>query len=298
VSTSPPESAGTDIEAIRREDPRFPALLARASRATRILYVAGGADRLQRLLREPTVAIIGSRAASDYGMEMAHGLARGLAASGVTVVSGLADGIAAAAHAGAVEIAGPTVTVMPGGLDVCYPASARALYRRVRRVGCAISEQPRGTKVSRWRLVARTRLIVGLAHMVIVVEGDDGPGALAPARVAEATGKIVAAVPGRATSPLARGPHALLMNGAPLVRNAQDALDALYGVGAKSAPALGVTPEARLQAVLDQVGAGRDTLAKLTADGTEPAETLLALAELELAGALVRGDGGRYLVRV
>ncbi len=107
---------------------------------------------------EPTVAIVGARAASDYGMEVAHGLARGLAASGVTVVSGFAEGIAAAAHAGALEARGPTVTAMAGGVDVCHPASRRALYRRLRETSCALAELPCGAAAA--QLVphgARTR---------------------------------------------------------------------------------------------------------------------------------------------
>src|ERR1700704_4502322 len=126
-----------------RHDPRFPAALARMRGAPRVLYVMGGperdnlagspepvgVERLERLLGQPAVAIVGSRKATDYGMETTRGLARGLAASGVTVLGALADGIAAAAHLGALEVDGPTVTVMPGGADVCYPASRRALHK-------------------------------------------------------------------------------------------------------------------------------------------------------------------------
>jgi DNA processing protein len=289
--------APADVEAICRHNPRFPMALALAPGAPRVLYVAGGVERLQHLLREPTVAIVGSRKATDYGMETARGLARGLAASGVTVLSALAEGIPVAAHLGALEVDGPTVTVMRDGVDVCYPASCRALYERVREVGCAVSELPCGCRARRWSHVIRTRIVVGMAQMVIVVEAEEQPVALAPARMAEALGRTVAAVPGRVSSPMSQGPHALLAQGAHLVRGAQDALDALYGVGAKQAPAQKIPLTAPLRVVLEQVGGGRDTLAKLLAAGGDSEETIVALAELELSGALVRGDGGRYLPR-
>jgi DNA processing protein len=286
-----------DRAAIPRSDPRFPAALAQIGNPPRALYVAGGVDRLERLMSEPAVAIVGTRKATDYGMESARGLARGLAASGVTVLSALAEGIPAAAHMGALEVDGPTVTVMPGGADVCYPASRRALYERVREVGCAVSEQPWGAGISRWSHAVRTRIVVGMARMVIVVEAEESPAALSPARLAEVLGRTVAAVPGRVSSPVSEGPHALLARGAHLVRGPQDALDALYGVGAKQAPVKKTPLPSSLQQVLEQVGSGRDTLGKLTAAGCQADETIVALAELELTGALVRGDGGRYLPR-
>jgi DNA processing protein len=273
--------------------------------APRVLHVAGGAQRLARLLDEPVVAIVGARAASDYGMEVAHALARGLAASGVTVLGALAEGIGAATHEGALHVDGPTVTVMPGGLDVCYPAGRRALYRRIREHGCAISEHPPGVPTSRWCHPLRARILAALAQLTIVVEAEEQPGALAAAHLAQASGGLVGAVPGRVGSPLAAGPHALLTEGAGLVRSAEDALDLLYSVGARptasppappppAAPAL----DERLRAVLDQVSTGRDTLEKLTGTGVHMQETALALAELELRGALGRGDGGRYVRRL
>ncbi len=283
------------VEVICRHAPHYPDILREAPEAPRTLHVAGGADRLRELLGEPAVAILGTRRATDYGMETARGLARGLAASGITVVSALAEGIAAAAHMGALEVGGPTVTVMPGGLDVCYPATRRSLYARVREAGCAISELPCGSSPRRWCHTARTRIVVGATQMVIVVEAEDHPAALEPARLAEALGRTVAAVPGRVSSPVSRGPHALLAAGAQLVTDPQDALDALYGAGARQAAATPAPAEPQLRAVLEQVGAGRDTVAKLSASGAQPQDTLVALADLELVGALVRGDGGRYL---
>jgi DNA processing protein len=268
---------------------------ARVGGTPNMLHVAGGIARLRELLAEPAVAIVGTRAASDYGMEVAHGLARGLAAAGVTVVSGLAEGIPAAAHAGALEANGPTLTVMPGGVDVCYPATRRALFRRLRESACIISELPCGCHGGGWAHTARTRIVTALADMVILVEAGERPVELLGAHLAWATGRAVAAVPGRVTAPAARGPHTLLMRGAQLVRDPQDALDALYGMGVRRAPSRRPGLEPRLRAVLEQVGSGRDTLAKLTARGSPHQDTIVALAELELLGAVTRGDGGRYV---
>jgi DNA processing protein len=193
-----PGDQALQVEALHREDARYPAALARCSGAPAVLHVAGGAQRLQQLLESGAVAIAGTRRASDYGMETARGLARGLAASGVTVIAAMADGIAAAAHMGALEAAGArTVTVMPGGLDVCYPASRRTLYERVRTQGCAVSELPCGVKPRRFSDVTRRRILAALAQLVIVVEAEQQPSTLFEARFAQQLGRTVAAVPGR-----------------------------------------------------------------------------------------------------
>jgi DNA processing protein len=291
-------SGASDLpETLNSDDPHFPAALRGARGAPKELHVAGGIERLERLLREPAVAVVGTQKATDYGMETARGLARGLAASGVTVLGALAEGIAAAAHMGALDVRGPTVTVMPGGLDICYPASRRSLYERLLEVGCAISQAPGGCRPLRWSYAARTRTLVRLARLVIVVEADTRPGDLQAARLAQRLDIPVGAVPGRVSSPVSRGSHALLAEGAHLVRDAQDALDALCGVGARRAPHHAPPSEPELSRILDDIGAGRDTLAKLTASGASPQATLTAITELELTGAIVRGDGGRYLPR-
>jgi len=289
------------VQRICRHDQRYPAALLEGPGAPRMLHVAGGGvQRLGELLREPAVAVVGSRAPSDYGLEVAHALGRDLAATGVTVISGLADGIAAAAHEGALDAGGPTLTVMAGGVDVGRPASRRALHRRLLQTGCAIAELPCGNGPGGWYGAARGRIVAALARLVIVVEASDEPGELIHARIARGRGRLLGAVPGRVLSPLAAGPLSLLRDGAVLVRGAQDALDALYGVGERRAEATeGVEQRGRLQprlrAVLDRVAAGEDTLGKLLAGGSGREALLVALAELELGGHLVRGDGGRYL---
>jgi DNA processing protein len=284
------------VQRICHHDPRFPAAL-RGAGAPRMLHIAGGLERMRALLGEPTVAIVGTRRASDYGMEVAYGLARGAAASGITVVSGLAEGIAAAAHQGALQAGARTVTVTAGGVDRASPASWRDLHRRIAAEGCALAELPCGAAARGWCDIARARIVAALARAVVVVEAHEHPAELLHARLAGAAGTIVAAVPGRVSAPAARGPHTLLREGAVLVRDPQDVVDAIYGVGVRAA-ASRPAPGGRRQAVLDRVGAGNDTVAKLTAGDAPASEVLVALAELELGGAVARGDGGRYVVCV
>jgi DNA processing protein len=271
-----------------------------------MLHIAGGSHRMTALSEQPTIAIVGTARPTDYGMEMARDLARGLGASGLTIVSGLANGIAAAAHAGALEARAPTVTVMAGGVDVIVPAGRRGLYEQASARGCAMAELPCGHPVRRWCEVARARSIAALADLTIVVEAGEDTSELRVARAAQALGRRVAAVPGRVTSPASIGANALLMAGARLVRGPADALDLLYGLGDRRADPSPAQPGAsagakplqpRLRAVLEQVGAGMDTPGKLASAGANPDQAMQALSELELMGLLGRGDGGRYVPR-
>jgi DNA processing protein len=265
--------------------------------APRALSVRGGLERLFKAHDEAVVAIVGTRRATDYGMETARDLARGLAACGVTVASGLCDGIPAAVHLGALEAEGSTFTVMAGGLDRCSPAWCGTLYRRIIAGGCAISEAPDNLRPRYWGVLARARTLALCAQLVIVVEAEERPSELACACVAQTLGKPVAAVPGRLSSPASSGANSLLMSNAQLIRGPQDALDLLYGVGMHKAPEPAIEIKPRLRRVLDRVGSGEDTLAKLTARGSESDGIALTLIELELQGLLLRGDGGRYVTR-
>jgi DNA processing protein len=296
------------VETTCRHRESWPRALVGTPGGACVLHFSGGHERLRGLTREDAVAIVGSGRASDYGLEMARSLARGLAVSGITVVSGFAEGISAAAHGGALEANGRPIAAMAGGADVCKPAARRELYERVRARGCVVAELPCGFRERRWCGLARTRTMTGLAAVTVVVEADGGARELAPARVAQSLGRTVAAVPGRVTSRTAQGTCALLMQGAPLVRDAGDVLDLLAnaypaegprrateaagGAGAHRSP---LGPQ--LEGLLEQVGAGRDTLGRLAARGDGAGETMAALSELELMGLLGRGDGGRYVVR-
>jgi DNA processing protein len=296
-----------DVESVCRHAREYPALLDGVG-APQMLEASASAGRLGELTACPVVAIIGSTRASDYGMGMARTLARGLAASGVTVAAGFGDGIAVAAHAGVLDApVGASIAVLGGGLSVSCPARRRALYRRVTRSGCVVSELPSRVSGRRWGGIAAERIVVGLASLTVLVEGEQTDGALFGTRVAQALARPLAAMPGRVTSPLSRGPHHLLRKGACLVRGPEDVLELLYPLdtpeggdsaapdGRASDPPLALRSE--LRAILERVGSGCDTPDKLTRAGIEASDALLGLSELEVSGLLARGDGGRYVLR-
>ncbi|MDX6670742.1 MAG: processing protein [Solirubrobacteraceae bacterium] len=304
------------LDAVCRHDPAYPRALADLAGPPAVLHLRT-AERLGRLAEGPAVAIVGPRRASDYGLEVARSLARGLAAAGVTVVSGMAlgvdsaahegaldatartmAGVDSAAHEGALEATARTVAVLGSGADVAYPATKRALHARLGEVAVVLSELPPGFRPRRWTFPARNRIIAGLAALTIVVEAADRSGALITARTARDLGRDVAAVPGQITSPLAAGPNALLRDGAHVVDGPQAALDLLFGAGARRAHVPGDHDlEPRLAHVLRAVREGRGTVAALAA-GTPPAATLAALGELELLGLVRRAAGGTWVARV
>ena len=285
------------LEVICRCDAAFPERLRDLANAPAVLYVAGGLDRFLALSAGDPVAVVGARAASPYGVDAARSLSRGLASAGVPVVSGMALGIDSAAHAGAVTSGGPTIAVLPGPADAPYPRSRRGLYRKLLDAGVAISELPPGIPVRRWMFPARNRLIAALARMTVVVEAGERSGALLTAACARELGRILGAVPGRVTAPQSVGPNRLLAEGARVVRDTQDVLDALFGEGARVAsretrPELGDRGSALLRAIAD----GHDTTAALARAGIDPGGGLAELASLELAGYVRRGPGGRFAV--
>jgi DNA processing protein len=285
------------LELLCRCDPAYPPRLLAASSPPSVLYVAGGLERFIELAAREPVAVVGARRASEYGVEVAGALARGLACAGVAVVSGMALGIDSAAHAGALLVDGPTVAVLPGGAERPYPRGKRSLYGRIRATGAVVSELPPGVAVWRWSFPARNRIIAALSAMTVVVEARDRSGSLLTAARARELGRPVGAVPGRITSPLAAGPNRLLRDGAELVRGPQDVLDALFGTGIRHAvdrPRSELDPEQ--ERVLAAVGEGHDTLAALGRAGIEPDAALAALSALELAGCVRRRPGGSYAI--
>jgi len=294
--------ADSGLVAVCRHHPAYPCRLAQSSDAPAVLHVAGEPARLAELGGEyvPAVAIVGARRAGPDGLEVARGLGRGLAAAGVTVVSGMALGIDSAAHAGALEVGGPTVSVLASGADVPYPPSKRALYRSLVRTQAVVSEMPPGFRPFRWCFPARNRTIAGLASLTIVVEATERSGSLITAEIAQDLGRAVGAVPGAVTAPRAAGSNALLRDGALVIRGAQDALDEVLGVGVATA-LTGRRPEelgGALRALLRRVEDGSDTVGRLAATPAEAQAALAGLAELELLGFLRRGPGGRYARRV
>jgi DNA processing protein len=285
------------LELICRCDPAYPPRLRSLQSAPAVLHVAGDLERALALLEREVVAIVGSRRASGYGLDVARSLGRGLVASGITVISGMALGIDSAAHAGAVTAHGATVAVLPGGADRPYPASRRALYNRIAASGAVISELPAGAAVRRWAPVARNRIIAALATMTVVVEARSGSGALLTAGWARELGRPLGAVPGRVTSELAAGPNGLIRSGATLIEGPQDVLDGLFGEGevkysGRARPAL----DEELERLLSAIEAGHDTLPALTHAGLGAERALAGLSELELMGYVRRGPGGRFEV--
>ncbi|HEU4977989.1 MAG TPA: DNA-processing protein DprA [Solirubrobacteraceae bacterium] len=292
------------LEQVCRHEAGYPARLHDLVDAPAVLHVAGEAGALDRLaggdLEEGAraVAVVGTRRASPDGLEVARGLGRGLGAAGVTVVSGMALGVDSAAHAGALETGGPTVAVLAGGAERAYPRSKRALRERIVHGGCVVSEMPPGSEAFRWCFPARNRLIAALGQMTVVVEAAERSGSLITAECATDIGREVGAVPGPVTSWRSRGTNALLRDGATLIRDTRDVLDAVLGVEAYAQglpdPAVaGLEP--RLRAVLGSVEGGRDTVAALAAAGQDARAVLGALTELELLGLLRRAPGGRYV---
>jgi DNA processing protein len=290
-------SRAAGIEQLCRCEAAYPVQLRALRAPPAVLHVAGGMDRMLDLVAQDPVAIVGARAASPYGAGVARALAGGLGRAGLTVVSGMANGIDAAAHTGALEAGAATVAVLPGSADRPYPAGRRALYRRLVCTGAAVSELPPGCAVWRWMFPARNRIIAALAAMTIVVEAGERSGALVTARLAEALGRPLGAVPGQVTMRQAAGPNQLLAAGASVVRGAQDVLDALFGAGARTAIAA-ERPELaeELAGLLEAIAAGHDTAAALVRAGVAPEQGLVALASLELAGYVRREPGGRYSV--
>jgi len=274
----------------------YPSALRAQRDAPAALYLKGDTSLLELLESERPVAIVGSRKASMYGREVAFTLGRELAATGVPVVSGLAFGVDAEAHKGALAGCGPAVVVMPSGADVAYPRSHHDLHRRLCEQGLVVSELPPGTSPLKWCFPARNRIMAALAQMTVVVEGTTTSGSLITAQFANDLGREVGAVPGQVTSRLAAGPNALLADGACVVRSAADVLDALYGAGVRRvrAPDDRASLEPRLVHLLDAVEAGRGVDAIVRA-GARVGDVLAGLTELELLGLVRRGPGGAYV---
>lgn len=285
------------LHSVCRHDPAYPPLLAEASDRPAALFVAGTWERFAALVSGATVALVGARRASGYGLEAARVLGRQLASAGVTVISGMALGVDSSAHAGALDGGGATVAVLAGSAHRPYPSSKRRLHRQIVEDGCVVSEMPPGAAVRRWSFPARNRIIAGLAQATVVVEASVTSGSLITAEFARALGRDVGAVPGQVTSPLANGPNDLLFDGALVVRGASDVLDLLFGAGVRPpAPRRdGSELRPRLRALLGDVEAGRSTLAAIVAAGNDAGAAMVGLAELELLGYVRRGPAGSYV---
>ena len=281
------------LTALCRCSPRYPDRLRDLGDAPAVIHVAGDVGALYDV---DSVGIVGARRATAYGLEVARQLGRGLSRARVPVVSGLALGVDAAAHAGAVEGPAPPVAVLAGGADVPYPARMRSLHARIAALGCVVSEMPPGFVARRWCFVARNRTIAALSAVTVVVEAAVRSGSLSTADFAAQLGRTVAAVPGPVTSSLSAGTNALIAEGAVLVGDGRDVLEHLGA--SRSWPddeAVVRALPAHLRRVLETIEGGRDPLAEAGRRGVDVSHVLVALSELELAGLVARDFAGGYV---
>jgi DNA processing protein len=240
------------------------------------------------------VTIVGSRRATSYGREVARELGRELAAAGMIVVSGLAFGVDACAHRGAID-AGRTIAVLGCGADTAYPVAHRSLWRRICEQGLVISELPPGAAPWRWTFPARNRIMAALAGMTVVVEAAARSGSLITADLAADLGRDLGAVPGPVTSRASAGPNNLLAGGACVVRDAQDVLDAMLGAGAKRLERSGPALDTALAEALVAVEAGEVSCDGVAAAlGCSGSEAAAALSRLELLGYVNCSAMGAY----
>ena len=304
---------------IAHGEPAYPERLAEIADPPPLLIVRGQAD----LLAAPAVAVIGARNASANGRMFAHNLAGDLSGAGLLVVSGLARGIDAAAHEGALAAGAPTIAVIASGVDIAYPSDNAELMERIAETGAIVSERPPGAVPQARHFPRRNRLISGMSLGVVVVEAAPQSGSLITARLAAEQGREVMAVPGSPLDPRHRGTNQLLRDGATLVESAADVIAALGPLSSdagrwRSPARASAEPRAARRAEKAErpaapqppldVANGADLLSRLCERlGPEPllvdelirqcrastAEVQRALLELELDGRLERHPGNR-----
>lgn len=268
------------------EDAGYPSGLRALGDAPRRVFIVGA----EVPPPEHCVAIVGSRAASAYGLACATRLAHDLAALGYTIVSGLARGIDAAAHRGALAARGRTLAVVPSGLDHLTPSHHADLARDIAGSGALLSEIASGPPFGRGAFVRRNRLIAALAAVTIVAEADVTSGALSTARVASRLGRALFAVPGDVDRPTSRGTLDLLRGGARVCAEAGDVLAVL---GAPPVRAAGdASRRANVLAALDEVPRTLEGLAARA--GLPVSEALAELLPLQWAGAAASEPGQRW----
>ncbi|MCU0804252.1 MAG: DNA-processing protein DprA [Burkholderiales bacterium] len=286
------EQRGHRVVTLADED--YPQQLLEIPDPPPLLYVRGDVS----LLSARSLAIVGSRNATPQGLANAENFARAFSQSGLAVVSGLALGIDAAAHRGALDGPGSTIGILGTGVDIAYPPRNAPLIAEVAARGAVVSEFPLGTPATAGNFPRRNRLISGLARGVLVVEAATSSGSLITARLAAEQGREVFAIPGSIHSPLAKGCHALIKQGAKLAESAGDVLEELtsgadfvHGAGIAASPSLDPA-HAR---VLDAMGhdpCDLDTLAGRV--GLTAGELSSILLALELDGSVSCLPGGRY----
>lgn len=280
-------------------DPSYPPRLREIAAAPPALFYRGDPE----LLGLPQIAIVGSRNATPQGLEIAEGFAAELARRGLAITSGLALGIDAAAHRGALSAQGMTLAVCGTGLDRVYPARNKALAEDIERCGLLLTEFVPGTPPRAENFPRRNRLIAGLSLGVLVVEAARESGSLITARLAAEQGREVFAIPGSIHNVMARGCHQLIRNGAKLVENAADILEELgpqvgawlRGQRSIESPRTPTDPS-RHQALLDALGDSPQSVDGLVEKTGLTVDVLsTGLIELELEGRIATVAGGRVM---
>ena len=275
-------------------DNDYPALLRQIPDPPVALYVHGRRE----LLAYPQIAIVGTRNPTSLGRQTAAAFGRSLAESGLTITSGLALGIDAAAHRGALDTKGDTVAICGTGLDRIYPARNRDLAYAIAEHGALVSELPIGTPARPGNFPVRNRIISGLSLGVLVVEAALRSGSLITARLAGEQGREVFALPGSIHSPMARGCHALIRQGAKLVETAADVLEELGAIAQVSTELSAAIPAAATLApnerqLVDCLGYEPTPIDTLVERSGLTAETVSSiLLQLELRGLVLMGPGG------
>jgi len=291
-----------DHHILPRVDARFPARLRDLASCPVALYVDGQLE----VLREPQLAIVGSRNPTAQGRDNARRLAEQLAGRGLAITSGLAEGIDTAAHEGALAVQGHTIAVFGAGIDVVYPRDNHALAARIAADGACLSEFPLGTRARRAHFPQRNRLIAALSLGTLVVEAAQGSGSLLTARHAAGLGRKLFAVPGSIHNPLTRGCHALIKQGAKLTETAADVLSELdfsaffqgsapaaTGLSSRLGSDAGMDKDHKI--LLDALGFDpTDVDLLVTRTGFKPEAVSSIMLILELEGYVQAAPGGRY----
>lgn len=300
------ESQAAGCHFLTWDEPAYPARLKEIYDPPPLLYVIGNID----LLSKYSVAVVGSRRPTPYGNQMAERLAKDLADRGLVIVSGLARGIDATAHKGALNSSiGHTIGVLGCGIDVVYPKENKKLFAEIQQRGLIISEFPLGTFPAPQNFPIRNRVIAGMALGVVVVEGAQYSGSLITARLAMEFGREVYGVPGNVTQPASFGPNQLIKQGAKLVTGWEDVVEELpTPVRTELLPVESASSQERAALVADSLGPGERVLYGLLAEdaakhvdelvdasGLSSSEVLASLFDLELKGVVRQLPGKQFL---
>jgi DNA processing protein len=289
-------AAALSVQLLIQGEPAYPEVLLDLPHPPSLLHALGSVDLLQRR----RVGIVGTRHASASGERIAHEMAGALARAGVVVVSGMALGIDAAAHRGALDAGAGTIAVLGGGVDLPYPPSHRALHQRIARDGLVLSEAPLSTRPVLGAFPRRNRIIAALSEMLIVIEAGARSGALITARIALELGRTVAAVPGPIDSPRHAGSNTLLSAGASFIGSVDEVLSLAELESAAHASTSAEEKNGREPwddpahaAILGAIRSGASDMEDLArSTSLSPREFATALSTLELTGRLVLNPGG------